>query len=84
MPAVERVLKWQLRFESELFLREIAESDHDHRSYYFGYGRINMASFYEKLHEAIVEDETNHYQHQVTEQLYSAAQTGVVKYDGTH
>ena len=67
--------------KGEVFLRHIAEADHDDSGQYLGDRGIDMELFYEQLDEDDVQSDTNDHQHEIPEQLYPAMQGAARKSD---
>jgi hypothetical protein len=73
-----------LRLERKILLRQVTEGDNDDGSQYLGHRGINMQLFYEEFDKNIVEEQTDHHQQKITEQLHPAMQGRSGKDDVSH
>lgn len=63
-----------LDLERKVFLRHIAETNHDNGREHLGDGGVDMELFYEQLNEDDVETDADKHEHEIPEQLYPAMQ----------
>jgi hypothetical protein len=73
-----------LRLECKILLRQVTEGNNDDGSQYLGHRGIDVYLFYEEFDKYIVEEETDHHQQKITEQLHPAMQGRSGKYDVSH
>lgn len=67
-------------FKSKMLLAQVAKDDNDNRCKYFGNSGVKMTVFHEELDEKIIEEQVNHYQYKIPEQLHMAPDGGTRPY----
>lgn len=70
-----------LRLECIILLCQVAERDHDDRREYLCDRWIDMELLYKKLDEDIIQQQADHYQDKIPEQLHPSVQGGSCKND---